>query len=245
LFINYDTLKIVEASPLFLYEVKIMTLFLKSARIINFKSLADVTLNFRDLTILVGANSSGKSNCLESLNFLSAIVLNSSPPSSKLINRFLRKNATDNIKFKVMVENLYGHNINKSEYKLYLGSNPEESIFSEEELKVNTITVIQVKNGQGKVCDEDGNNSQDYKSKIGNLALKSAGDFGNKPMTSKIAEFIREWQIYDLDPDLMRGRYFNFLDIDTKKEAGELKIPVLDTRGSELEDILIKSGSKS
>ena len=45
-----------------------------SAKIKNFKSLEDVELNFRDLTIIVGANATGKSNCLKALEFLNELV---------------------------------------------------------------------------------------------------------------------------------------------------------------------------
>ena len=45
-----------------------------SAKIKNFKSLEDVELDFRDLTIIVGANATGKSNCLKALEFLNRIL---------------------------------------------------------------------------------------------------------------------------------------------------------------------------
>jgi AAA15 family ATPase/GTPase len=55
-----------------------MTLKLVSAKIQNFKSLGDVKLSFRDLTIIVGSNSSGKSNSLEALNFLKNLLISDS-----------------------------------------------------------------------------------------------------------------------------------------------------------------------
>ena len=65
-----------------------------SARIRNFKSLEDVTLNFRDLTIIVGANATGKSSCLEALRLFGRIVKVSSPPPPQWLQDFLR-NRTD------------------------------------------------------------------------------------------------------------------------------------------------------
>jgi AAA15 family ATPase/GTPase len=63
-----------------------------SARIRNFKSLEDVTLNFRDLTIIVGANATGKSNCLKALEFLKELLDRRSFPKAKIIrNKYLRK----------------------------------------------------------------------------------------------------------------------------------------------------------
>ena len=52
-------------------------------RIENFKSIADLTLNLRRLTVLIGSNGSGKSNILEALSFASAASQN------KLDNEFL------------------------------------------------------------------------------------------------------------------------------------------------------------
>ena len=63
-----------------------------SARIRNLKSLEDVTLNFRDLTIIVGANATGKSNCLEALRWFGMFVDVGSPPSFELIQDFFRNN---------------------------------------------------------------------------------------------------------------------------------------------------------
>ena len=67
-----------------------MTLKLISARIKNFKSLGDVDLNFRDLTILVGANASGKSNSLEALGFLSTLLKAQTLPPVEYMDRILR-----------------------------------------------------------------------------------------------------------------------------------------------------------
>ena len=37
------------------------------------------------------------------------------------------------------------------------------------------------------------------------LALKAAGDYGFKPITSALAEFIKGWQFHDFKPKLERG----------------------------------------
>ena len=47
---------------------------LESVRIQNFKSYLDATLDFSPLTILIGANASGKSNAIEALKLLSWIA---------------------------------------------------------------------------------------------------------------------------------------------------------------------------
>ena len=219
-----------------------MTLKLASAHIKNFKSLADVTLNFRDLTIIVGANSTGKSNCLESLSFLSALLNASTPPPTDLMRRILTIDASEDMRLKAMIED----NQKKADYAVSLSVSSQKAFFSKEELLIGDTQVINVKKGKGKVCDENGQNSQEYQSKDGKLALNSAGDFGNKPFTAKIAEFIKNWEFYDLDPDLMRriGERIIFpgrVIIHSQKTD---TIPTLDNSGSELRDILVYWANK-
>ncbi|MGK7930861.1 MAG: AAA family ATPase [Microcystaceae cyanobacterium] len=214
-----------------------MALFLKSAQIINYKSLANVTLNFRDLTILVGANSSGKSNCLKALYFLSVIIAKASPPPIEMLKKIRKINIKEDITFIVKIKEDALSKSSDNRYKLSVGFANQESIFSEEKLIVNNIQVIDIKNGQGKVVDEDGSNEQKYKSRTGNLALKSAGDFGHKPITSKIVEFIGEWEVYDLDPDIIRGGYINFESL--VGDSAQLDtFPRLDSAGKKLEEVL-------
>ena len=77
-----------------------------------------------------------------------------------------------------------------------------ENLSVDEELLVNNVNVISVQNGEGKVKDEKGKNITTYKSN--KLALRSAGDYGHKPVTSALTEFIQGWEFYDLQPDYMR-----------------------------------------
>ena len=77
-----------------------------------------------------------------------------------------------------------------------------ENLSVDEELLVNKVNVISVQNGEGKVKDEEGKNITTYKSN--KLALRSAGDYGHKPVTSALTEFIQGWEFYDLQPDYMR-----------------------------------------
>jgi energy-coupling factor transporter ATP-binding protein EcfA2 len=56
---------------------------IRKVRIENFKSIADLTLELGRVTVLIGANGSGKSNILEAITFASAAAQN------KLDNEFL------------------------------------------------------------------------------------------------------------------------------------------------------------
>lgn len=69
-----------------------MSPFLKSAHIKNFKSLGDISLNFGNLTIIVGANASGKSSCLESLALLREIIKHGKTFPSRHIENDIREN---------------------------------------------------------------------------------------------------------------------------------------------------------
>ena len=77
-----------------------------------------------------------------------------------------------------------------------------ENLSVDEELLVNDVGVISVQSGEGKVKDEDDKNITTYKSN--KLALRSAGDYGYKPVTSALTKFIQGWEFYDLQPDYMR-----------------------------------------
>ena len=211
-----------------------------SARIRNFKSLEDVTLNFRDLTIIVGANATGKSNCLEALRRFGQIVKAGSPPPSEWLQGILRNSSSQALTLEIITK-ADNQDIN---YQVSISTNDEKVIFSRELLQIGEITVIDVHENQGKVYDEDdkdGKNPQDYKSKQGNLALQTAGDYGSKPLTSQLSEFMRTWQFYDFEPRVMRGKRRSFPLI--LKETQE-EIPSLDIDGEYLEQVLLYWESK-
>ena len=67
---------------------------------------------------------------------------------------------------------------------------------------VNGEKVISIQNGRGDVWDENGENRTKYKSD--KLALRSAGDYGDKPVTNVLTAFVKGWNFYDFQPDLMR-----------------------------------------
>ena len=72
----------------------------------------------------------------------------------------------------------------------------------DEGLLVNDVKVISIQDGQHLLKDEDGENATKYKSN--KLALSSAGDYGNKPITYALAEFIKGWEFHDFRPKLDR-----------------------------------------
>jgi predicted ATPase len=203
--------------------------FLKSINIKNLLSLRDVTISFKGLTILVGPNACGKTNFAQGLNLLSSMLYGERLPSNDYIRDIiLWAGEAKNISYKLETE------INQisTEYKVEIVDNPQ-NIIAVENLKVNKVNVISINNGEGKVTDEDGNNELIY---IGvNLALKSAGNYGKKPITNALAKFIADWNIYDFDINRMLGDPKNKISFKKKVYS---EIPYLNWSGNNIKDIL-------
>ncbi|AFZ60125.1 AAA family ATPase [Anabaena cylindrica FACHB-243] len=214
-----------------------MTIKLTTAKIENFKSLGDISLSFRDLTMIVGSNSSGKSNSLESLNFFKHLLVSDSL-SLETIQTLVRL-GKEKINLKLIVED---DEHNQAEYNVCLKTNKKNVRIATEILKVNEHEVIKVINGEGEVRDEDGQNSQSYKSdpeSIESLALRYVGNIGNKPFTKKLASYIRDWKFYNIDPDDIR-KYSLFMEriklLKTTEDND--RIPNLDNEASEIQEVL-------
>ncbi len=174
-----------------------MKVFLKSIHIENFRSLRDVTLPLKPLTVLVGPNASGKSNALRALHVLKRLMIDEKLPSILEIQNHFWAGEASYINFQLHTR--VGET--PTEYQLELKAKADTP-FAAEELRVNDVKVISIQSGEGKVWDEDGKNETRYRSN--KLALKSAGDYGDKPVTSALTEFMKRWDIYNPRPDLIR-----------------------------------------
>ena len=187
--------------------------FLEKVHINSFLSFKDVELLLKPLTVLVGPNASGKSNVLEVLHLLNwSMVYGQFPnifaaPDSPLESQPLRSTFqfTSKVKQTPVVYDL------ALESMVNDASVDEESSLSgrdylpmqivEEGLLVNDVEVISTLDGQFMLRDENGKNKTRYKSDA--LALKAAGDYGFKPITSALAEFIKRWEFHNFEPKLM------------------------------------------
>ena len=190
-------------------------------------SLRDVTLPLKPLTIFVGANASGKSNACSALFLLNRMIADERLPSEKLIQDSLWAGKAQKISFDLHTE----VNEKRTLYNLEVEAKLD-SPYHAEQLSVNSVNVISIQNGQGSVRDENGKNETPYNSN--ELALRSAGNYGNKPITRALTEFIKEWQFYDFDTDFIRGGLREFSP--TEKEIGES--PKLDSLGRRLPEVL-------
>ena len=180
-----------------------MRAFLKSIHIENFRSLRDVTLPLKPLTVLVGPNASGKSNALRALHVLNRLMIDEKPPPVSEVQNNLWVGNASHINFQLHTE----VGAIPTVYGLGLRAEPDNS-FAAEELRVNDVKVISIQNGEGVVWDEDGKNETRYKSN--KLALRSAGDYGNKPVTNALMDLIKGWEVYDFRPDLIRQDFEKF-----------------------------------
>lgn len=172
--------------------------FLEKVHIKNFLSLRNVTLPLKCLTILVGPNGSGKSNTLRSLRLYNGMLrIETLPTKADFLRGRLWAGGADYITCE-----LHARVKEKpAQYKLKFKTKGE-NLSVDEELLVNDVKVISIQNGKGKVKDEEDRNITTYESN--KLALRSAGDYGNKPITSALTEFIQGWEFYDFEPNYMR-----------------------------------------
>ena len=172
--------------------------FLEKIHIKNYRSLRNVTLPIKPLTVLVGPNASGKSNTLRSLGLLNSMLkFETPPPKADFLRELLWAGGADYITCELHLK----VKEKPVRYKLEFKAKDEE-LSIDEELLVNRVKVISVQSSEGKVTDEDGKNTTTYKSN--KLALRSAGDYGHKPITSVLTEFMQEWEFYDFQPDYIR-----------------------------------------
>lgn len=171
---------------------------LKKVHIKNYRSLRNVTLPFKRLTVLVGPNASGKSNTLTALRLFNGMLKIETPPTTfDFFQDRLWAGGADHITCELNAK----VKEKPAEYKLKFKANGE-NLSVDEELLVDTIKVISIQNGKGHVWNEDGKKETKYTSN--KLALRSAGDYGHKPVTSVLTEFIQGWEFYNFEPNYMR-----------------------------------------
>ena len=208
--------------------------FLERVHIKNFLSLHDVAFPLKPLTVLVGPNASGKSNILSALGLLNRMMVAEELPPVEFIRDSLWAGKMNQITFQVQAK----AKGTQTAYELELEAEADNPIAAEE-LLISSVKVISIQKGRGKVQDEDGKNETPYQSS--KLALKSAGDYGNKPITRILTGFVKGWEFYDFQPNLMR-RYFEALPFflrgmqDKPKERQES--PKLDDDGSTVSALL-------
>ena len=168
---------------------------------------------------------------LESLNLLKWMLIDKLPPTGPLqgffwggeANRITFQSETKMKETPTEYQLVLKVNEIPTEYRLVFEAGTDNP-FVVEKLWVNNVPVISIQNGQGNVQNEDGTNQTKYRSN--QLALESAGDYGDKPITSALTKFIKGWKFYDFQPDSIR-LYFGTLgqipmDLNELKELRQL-----------------------
>ena len=201
--------------------------FLEKIHIKNYRSLRNVTLPLKPMTVLVGPNASGKSNVLSALYSLKSMMTDEKLPQVELVRDYLWAGKASHITFQLQVEVKETPTIYELEFKADV-DNP----FVAEKLSVKGVRVISIRDGKGEVRDENSKNKTTYTSN--KLALKSAGDYGHKPVTSRLTEFIKGWEFYDFQPEFIRSRLSTFSNVTREPQES----PKLDTYGFGLAEVL-------
>ncbi|OUD14578.1 AAA family ATPase [Thioflexithrix psekupsensis] len=204
-------------------------MLIKKLHVEKFLSLKDITVSFKRLTIIVGANASGKTNVLSALELLNKLMLSEGLPSEEYINRQLWagcNNSEKHLQFEIEAE-IEG---NKMEYILSLQA-ANKRIYLEQ-FFIEDQKIIDIKENSGIVFDEKGGNKTSYSDE--KMALRSAGSYGEKPITRKFSEFLKDFKFYNFMPEIIRSD--SMASIMGKKSP----LPsILDDDGSVLRGILL------
>jgi len=176
---------------------------LRSARIRNFKSLRDVSIDFGKFNVLVGANGSGKSNALE------ALVLMKSITSEGVINPFVKYGGYKNVVWRgkeelnVEITLKWNATANAPSLEYHVSFNGIGGGFKilKEEVRVNRAS------GRGIITRqeqrEDQINSYASSSK-NNSSLLNSVSYCQSPSAVTVKQLIKDIQVYNLNPDIMK-----------------------------------------
>jgi predicted ATPase len=211
-------------------------IFLKQMKVTNFLSLHEVSLSFKPLTVLVGANASGKSNILKACLVLHQMIQRRDKlPNSNNIQDWIWAGQSDGqIAFEIQLE-IDNH---RTVYQLVLQNNLSKPIYTEN-LRINDINVISVQEGKGQIRADENKDSPILNYSSEKLALTSAGDYSNKPVTNLLIDFIKNWAFFNFMPEIMRSGNRLFV-------SPTLDIPTqLDDDGSVLKRLLFSWHEKN
>ena len=176
--------------------VKLLSLELE-----NYRSFKKALLPLKPFTILVGPNACGKTNTIKALSLLGHLVrLEASVLKDQdfLVNE-LWAGGSDTLGFTLK----FTIGLDLASYSIRLRAGADWLV--SERLMVGDVPVIDIHEGKGTVRDEDGENPTPFRGF--QIALRSVGNYGKrKEITSAIADFIANWETYNIDPlDIRNG----------------------------------------
>jgi predicted ATPase len=217
---------------------------LTKLRVKNYKSLEDVTIPLRPLTVFVGPNNAGKSNILDCLLFLQEL-LELGPPSVSSRGGFRYLVWGGDLKRQIEIELEAGildslGKEHKVTYRVEIAGGPEFYSISRELCSAHLdgeerkLLEFPIEKGQVEVWDENRKKTTSWSSsEVGRrLCLSHRQDSTSYPTLNALAKAIHNWAFYNFVPSRMEQPGLAKKDLHLQKE-GENISSVLHTFQSE------------
>lgn len=184
---------------------------IKKLQVTNYLSLKNIELELGRRNILIGPNMSGKSNLVDCFRFLTQVT------TSGLVKAFQDRNGFSEVVWKGGSENRISFKLSAEEtissdelpkiydYELSVIGSATGLISVEREhlvvrFKNRSLTLIDLRHGQGKVTHADGTAVFDLPS-----PSQSALEFGVPGWEgTKVKDFVSSWRFYNLLPAAMK-----------------------------------------
>jgi predicted ATPase len=187
---------------------------LTKLRVKNYKSLEDVIIPLRPLTVFVGPNNAGKSNVLDCLLFLREL-LELGPPAVHSRGGFQYLVWGGDLKRQIEIE-LDAHILDVSGvehhiiYQVEIAGGPRHYVISREicSLHLGKLLEFPIEQGQVGVWDQTRRQIASWSSsKTGiQLHLSDCEDPVRYPILSALAKAIHNWAFYNFVPSRMEQR---------------------------------------
>jgi predicted ATPase len=218
---------------------------LTKLRVKNYKSLEDVTIPLRPLTVFVGPNNAGKSNILDCLLFLREL-LELGPPSVSSRGGFRYLVWGGDLKRQIEIE-LDAHVLDVSSkrrsitYQIEIAGGPAghyaisgETCSMRVDGEEQKLLEFPIEKGEVEVWDEDRKKIRSWSSsEVGRrLCLSHCQDPTSYPTLNALAKAMHNWAFYNFVPSRMEQPGLAKKDLRLQKE-GENISSVLHTFQSE------------
>jgi predicted ATPase len=176
---------------------------LKRIKIINFKSLENVEINFNQkFHAIIGRNNSGKTNLIEAIDFVSKLAR-----KLELFNVIEKMGGFDRILYFEAKEKIIQFELEivleKNTY-IYELAFSDKSILKEKLLLNNKIVLEILSQGKGRTFDYVENIYKDFSFESKNLALNQLWDYERYKPIREFSKILNKFEIYKLLPNMMR-----------------------------------------
>lgn len=175
----------------------------------NFKSLKDVTVEFRPFNVLIGPNNSGKTNILHCLNFLAECM-----KKREIFETFGTQGfasfvwgGQENLRIEVQMTAVL--NSSQLTYGLSVAGPPHRTPFVVKEEAVlreatKAKSLLEIKEGKGFYLDEHSHQKVSFNPEPTQCALSVLVEREKTPTLISLREWLSQWAFYHFDPAQMR-----------------------------------------